>query len=168
MSAVCSICRREDRPAIEQSHIDGLSLRAIAAQHPGTTAWSLRRHFLHVPAIIERQLGVQNRQAQNDRTTAKLPTRIEQLIAELERMAMNALRRKDHNLAVRIASVRLQCLKVAGELTGELRSGPGEIVPAVQVNVGETAPKMTAEQFEARLRAIYNLGPRKTTPDKIM
>lgn len=55
MSAVCSICRREDRPAIEQAHVEGLSLRAIAKLHPGTTAWSLRRHFQHVPEIIEEQ-----------------------------------------------------------------------------------------------------------------
>jgi hypothetical protein len=53
MRAVCSICRREDRTAIEQAHVVGVSLRAIAKLHSGTTAWSLRRHFQHVPLLID-------------------------------------------------------------------------------------------------------------------
>jgi hypothetical protein len=67
MSAVCSICKREDRPAIEQGHIDGLSLRALAKLHAGTTAWSLRRHFAHVPVIIENQQKLEGQRVLNDR-----------------------------------------------------------------------------------------------------
>ncbi len=171
MSAVCSICPREDRPAIEQSHVDGLSLRAIAAQHPGTTAWSLRRHFKHVARIIEDQQRLQERQVQNDRASAKLPTRVEQLIAELERMTANALRRKDYASALRSITARLQCLRTVGELSGEL--GPrtqGEYVPAnIQVNVGEpSAPRMTNEQFLEHFRSLYGLPPRKPPTDKVM
>jgi hypothetical protein len=92
MSAVCSICRREDRTAIEQSHVAGMSLRAIAKLHAGTTAWSLRRHFQHVPVIIEQQQNLRVRQEVNNRASCKLPARVESLIAELERVTANALR----------------------------------------------------------------------------
>ena len=164
MSAVCSICRREDRPAIEQSHVDGLSLCAIAAQHPGTTAWSLGRHFQHVPAIIEEQQKLQERRVQNDRATAKLPTRLEQLIAELERMTTNALRRKDYASALRSITARLQCLKTIGELTGELR-GQGEYIP---VGAAEpSAPRMSREEFFENFRALYGLPPRKPPQTKL-
>jgi hypothetical protein len=171
MSAVCSICKREDRPTIEQAHVDGLSLRVIAKAHPGTTAWSLRRHFTHVPVIIEQQQLLHLRQERNDRATAKLPTRVEQLIAELERMTANALRRKDHASALRAITARLQCLRTIGELSGELRSGPriGEFVPgtigaaaaaSVTVNLPPNATPKDPAHFVELLRHIYNLGPR--------
>lgn len=76
MSAVCSIYRREDRTAIEQAHVVGVSLRAIAKLQSGTTAWSLRRRFQHVPLLIEQQQKPQARQVENDRATAKLPGRL--------------------------------------------------------------------------------------------
>jgi hypothetical protein len=167
MSAVCSICKREDRPTIEQAHVDGLSLRVIASQHPGTTAWSLRRHFQHVPAIIEKQQQLQARQERNDRATAKLPTRVEQLIAQLERLTANALRRKDYASALRAITSRLSCLRTIGELSGELRNVPrfGELVPgtgvtaAVQVNVNAPAgpAEGEAEKHARFMQTIANI-----------
>jgi hypothetical protein len=164
MSAVCSICKREDRPAIEQSHIDGLSLRAIAKLHPGTTAWSLRRHFAHVPVIIENQQKLERQQVQNDRATCKLPARVESLIAELEGVTANALRRRDYASALRSITARLQCLKTIGEL----RPGAGEFVAvtgvtaaaaaSVTVNLPAAAPK-DAAHFVQLLRQVYGLPP---------
>lgn len=179
MSAVCSICRREDRPAIEQSHVEGLSLRAIAKLHPGTTAWSLRRHFQHVPMIIEQQQKLQERQVQSDRITGKLPARVEQLLAELERITVNALRRKDPTTALRAIAQRRECLKTIGELSGELRpGGAGEVVPAnVQVNIGEpstqTEPALSEEErrdrFLAKFAHCYGVvWPRKPKTDTVM
>ncbi len=181
MSAVCSICKREDRPLIEQAHVDGASLRAIAKLHPGTTAWSLRRHFAHVPAIIEKQQTLQVRQEQNDRATAKLPGRVENLIAELERMTANALRRKDHASALRAITTRLQCLRTIGELSGELRAnrGQGEFVPGtgtgaaaaatVTVNIPTAAAK-DPHRFVELLKHIYGVTQTRSTakPDPIM
>jgi hypothetical protein len=170
MAPVCSICRREDRASLEDEHVQGMSLRAIAARHKGTTAWSLRRHFQHVARIIENQQKLQERQEVSDRATGKLPARVEQLIAELERITVNALRRKDHTTALRAIAQRRECLKTIGEISGELGPRtPGEYIPAnIQVNVGEpAAPRMTNEQFIEHFRSLYGLPPRKL-PDKIM
>lgn len=177
MSAMCSICKREDRPAIEQSHIAGMSLRAIAKAHPGTTAWSLRRHFQHVPVIVEQQKKLELRRTQNDRTTAALPARVEALIAELERMTANAMRRRDYSSALRAITARLQCLKTIGELTGELRpGGSGEFVagntPAassVVVNLPPASEKKP-EHFVELMRRVYGLppSPDPKKPDPVM
>ncbi len=161
MSAVCSICRREDRTAIEQSHVAGMSLRAIAKLHAGTTAWSLRRHFAHVPVIIENQQKLERQQERNDRATAKLPTRVEHLLAELERMTLNANRRRDYSAALRAITARLQCLRTIGELSGELRPRPGagEVVPGT-VTAGASVtlnlPQATAVKDPARFVALLN------------
>jgi hypothetical protein len=162
MSAVCSICRREDRTAIEESHVAGMSLRAIAKAHPGTTAWSLRRHFAHVPAIIEQQQQLQVRQVQNDRVTAKLPARVESLLAELERMTVNANRRRDYAAALNAIRARLACLEMLGKISGELRAGAGEFVPgnvaAVQLNIAPAAaPEKDPQWLVRRMCEIYGL-----------
>lgn len=167
MSAVCSICRREDRTAIEKAHIDGLSLRVIAKQFVGVSAWSLRRHFQHVPMIIEQQKKIAVRLEDGNRATAKLPARVEALVAELEKMTANAVRRKDYASALRAIGGRLQALKMIGELSGELRpGGAGEFVPgttghaaaaaSVTVNLPTAAPKDRA-RFVELLREIYGL-----------
>ncbi len=181
MSAVCSICKRKDRPAIEQAHVDGHSLRAIAKLHFGTTAWSLRRHFVHVPVIIEKQQLLQVRQERNDRATAKLPARVESLLAELERLTANAQRRKDYASALRAITARLQCLRTIGELNGELRAnrGQGEFVPGtgaaaaaaatVTVNIPTAAAK-DPHRFVELLKHIYGVTQARSTakPDPIM
>jgi len=159
MAATCSICRRVDRSAIEQCHVAGMSLRAIAALHSGTTPWSLRRHFAHMPALIA---AVTERQVERNRATAKLPSRVESLIAELERVTANALRRKDYASALRAITSRLSCLRTIGELSGELRSGPriGEFVPgtgataAVQVNLNAPGPTEGKAEKHARLMQL--------------
>lgn len=175
--STCSICKREDRSAIEQNHVEGLSLRAIAKLHPGTTPWSLRRHFAHVPAIIEQQQKLEERQVQNDRATAKLPARVEALIAELERMTQNAVRRRDYAAALRSITARLQCLRMIGEMTGQLRPGGplGELVPGnvaaasttLNVNLPGPAPK-DPERFVRLLKEIYSISDRPPKPDPIM
>jgi hypothetical protein len=168
VSAVCSICRREDRTAIEESHVAGMSLRAIAKAHPGTTAWSLRRHFQHVPAIIEKQQTLQVRQERNDRATAKLPTRVEQLLAELERITLNANRRRDYTAALNAIRARLACLEMLGKISGELRAGAGEFVPgtAVQVNIAPAAPaeEKDPQRLVRRMCEIYGLPFPRETP----
>jgi hypothetical protein len=150
MAATCSICRREDRSAIEQSHVAGMSLRAIAALHAGTSPWSLRRHFAHMPALIA---AVTERQVERNKSTARLPGRIEILISELERMTANALRRQDYSSALRSITARLQALRTVGELSGELRNGPrvGELVPGMNVSSAAPAP---ADSKEARARLM--------------
>jgi hypothetical protein len=168
MPATCGICKHAERAAIEEAHVKGASLRAIASQFAGTSPWSLARHFKHVPAIIAK---VTEHQVARNQATAKLPGRVEVLIAELERMTANALRRQDYASALRAIAGRLQCLRTIGELSGELRPvrSAGELVPGtnVQVNVGVNADEPDSETDEERgrrlverLRQLYNLGPR--------
>jgi hypothetical protein len=177
MAATCSICRHSSRAAIEEAHVQGASLRAIAKQFAGVSAWAVRRHFRNcLPGIIQK---VTAHQDQQNRATAKLPGRVEVLIAELERFTANALRRKDYSSALRAIAGRLQCLKTLGELSGELRPGGlGEFIPgtgvttAVQVNLNTpAAPAEDEEEARARLMQriaqIYNIAwPRKSrVPD---
>jgi hypothetical protein len=81
-----------------------MSVRAIAKMHTGTTAWSLRRHFLHVPVIIEQQHKLQVRQGENDRATGRLPARVEKLIAEAEEITRTA--RRKHEFSAALAAIR--------------------------------------------------------------
>lgn len=103
----------------------------------------------------------------------KLPQRVEELLIELEGMTKNALRRRDYAVALRAVASRLQCLKVIGELSGELRSGPEELVPAtgvaaaVQVNVTSAAPEegKDPERLVRRICEVYQLRyPRGSKP----
>jgi hypothetical protein len=168
MPATCGICKHAERAAIEEAHVEGASLRAIASRFAGTSPWSLARHFKHVPAIIAK---VTEHQVVQNNSTAKLPARVEKLIAEAEAITMTARRKRDFSAALAAIRTRLTCLEMIGKLSGELRPGGlGEFIPAnIQVNVGEQAPpKMTREQFLEHIRNIYGLPARKPPSDKIM
>jgi hypothetical protein len=167
MAGSCTICRHNARAAIEEMHVRGASLRAIAKQVAGVSAWAVRRHVQScLPGIIQK---VTAHQEQQNRATAKLPGRVEILIAELERVTANALRRKDYPSALRAITARLQCLKTIGELSGELRPGGlqlGEIVPgtaAAAASVTVNLPSPTTknpEDLVRLLKQIYHLsGP---------
>jgi hypothetical protein len=121
MPATCGICKHAERAAIEQAHVEGTSLHAIAKQFAGVSAWAVRRHVQNcLPGIIRR---VSAHQEQQNRASAKLPGRVEILIAELKRVTANALRRKDYPSALRAIAGRLQCLKTLGDLNGEGNEG---------------------------------------------
>jgi hypothetical protein len=171
MPATCGICKHAERAAIEEAHVKGGSLRAIASQFAGTSPWSLARHFKHVPAIIAK---VTEHQVAQNRATAKLPGRVEVLISELERMTANALRRNDYSSALRAIAGRLQCLRTIGELRGELRNGPriGELVPGTAVQVNVNAPAVPAEgeaekhaRFMQTIANIYGVPWPREQPD---
>jgi hypothetical protein len=168
MAASCSICRHASRVAIEEAHVQGISLRAIAKQFAGISAWAVRRHIQNcLPDIIQK---VTAHQEQQNRVTAKLPGRVELLIAELERMTANAVRRKDYASALRSITARLQCLKTIGELSGELRpGGPGEFVrgnvsAGAVVNVNLPTPAKDPERLVQLIREIYHLSDSKAKP----
>lgn len=68
-------------------------------------------------------------------------------------------------------NTRLACLEMIGKLSGELRSGAAEIIPAVagaaaaaQASVTVNLPPPPAPKnwndLDGLLRQIYNLGPR--------
>jgi hypothetical protein len=162
MAATCSICRHASRATIEEAHIQGASLRAIAKQFAGVSAWAVRRHVQNcLPGIIQK---VTAHQEQQHRVSARLPGRVEVLISELERMTANALRRRDYASALRSITARLQALRTIGELSGELRNGPriGELVPgtAVQVNVSSAPPASETKDPQwlvRRMCEIYGL-----------
>jgi hypothetical protein len=90
-------------------------LRAIAKLHPGTTPWSLTRHFKHLSTIIEK---VSAHQLAQNKATAKLPARVEKLIAEAEAITRSARRRGDFSAALSAIRTQLQCLEMLGKLTG--------------------------------------------------
>jgi hypothetical protein len=163
MAKVCSICQRPDRASIEEQHVQGSSLRAIASQFAGTSPWSLQRHFAHVPAIIAK---VSEHQVQQNRATAKLPQRVEKLIAEAEALTLSARRKRDFASALSAIRTRLACLETIGRLTGELRPGgpqigefiPGTAAAAASVTVNMTAPPVKdPRNFVRLLRSIYHL-----------
>jgi hypothetical protein len=171
----CSVCAHADRAAIEQQHIEGVSLRGIAKLHLGVTPWSLRRHFQHLPAIIEK---VQGHQLAQNQASAKLPARVEELIAEAKAITATARRKGDHAGALAAIRTRLSCLEALGRLSGELRPGgplAGEFVPGtgaaamaqVQVTVeGRVSNKEPRDPsaLADRMRQIYHLLPRPTEP----
>jgi hypothetical protein len=168
MPGHCSVCRHTQRTAIEQAHVEGLSLRAIAKLYPYTTPWSLARHFKHIPSLIAKATA---RELQKNVATAKLPSRVEELIAEAEAITKSARRKNDIPAALSAIRTRLTCLEMLGKISGELRpGGAGELVRAnVQINVGESSTKkMTHEQLVEHIRSLYNLPPRKPPTDKVM
>lgn len=129
MSATCSICRRADREAIETAHIEGGSLRVIAKAHPGTTIWSLRRHFQHLPAIIEKTSAHELAQ---HRASGKLPARVEELITHARNILVAATAKKSWLAAVAALREYRHCLELIGRLSGELGgTQQGEFVPGV-------------------------------------
>jgi hypothetical protein len=171
----CTVCRHPERAGLEQAHVEGLSLRAIAKLHPGTTPWSLARHFKNcIPAIVEK---VAAHQLVQDRATGRLPARVEELIAEAKAIGKTARRKRDHSAALSALRTRLSCLETIGRLTGELRPGGsvGEFIPgtaaaaaaSVTVNLPTPAQK-TWDGLDGLLRQIYNLGAkRERTEPKI-
>jgi len=167
MPGSCTVCRHPQRPAIEEAHVEGLSLRAIAKLHPHTTPWSLARHFKHIPFLIAKPTA---RELQKNVATAKLPSRVEELIAEAEAITKSARRKHDFPAALSAIRTRLTCLEMLGKISGELRpGGAGELIPAnVQINVGEPSAKMTHEQLVEHIRRLYNLPPRKPPTDDVM
>jgi hypothetical protein len=157
--------------------VQGSSLRVIASQFAGTSPWSLQRHFAHVPAIIAK---VTSHQVQQNRTTAKLPARVEKLIAEAEALTMTARRKRNFAAALAGIRTRLACLETIGRLTGELRpNGPqvGEFIPgnaaaaaqaSVTVNMPAPERKKTWEDFGDLIRQVYGLPPKPSKPEPIM
>src|ERR1700674_1978484 len=170
MPPTCSICPRDDRAAIEQQHIQGTSLRVISKQHAGTTPWSLRRHFAHMPALVAK---VTEQQLQRNRSTAKLPARVEKLIAEAEAITMAARRKRNFSAALAAIRTRLACLETIGRLTGELRpNGPpvGEFIPgntaaaasaSVTVNLPTPDRAKTSADLHDLLKSIYGLNQQR-------
>jgi hypothetical protein len=167
VAKACSVCVHGDRAAIEAAHVEGSSLRVIAAQFAGTSPWSLQRHFAHVPAIIAK---VTEHQVQQNRATAKLPQRVEKLIVEAEALTLSARRKRDFASALSAIRTRLACLETIGRLTGELRPGgpqvgefiPGTATAAASVTVNMPAPERekTWADLDALLRDIYGLRPK--------
>lgn len=161
MSQTCSVCAHADRAAIETAHVEGMSLRGIASKFSGTSAWSLARHFKHIPAIIAK---VTAHELQRNIATAKLPARVEELIAEAEAITKSARGKKDWSAALSAIRTRLACLEMVGKLSGELKpGGAGEFVQgntaaaaSVVVNLPAAAPK-DAVGFVELLRRIYGL-----------
>ena len=101
--------------------------------------------------------------------------RVEQLVAELERLTANALRRHDYSAALRAIAGRLSCLKMIGELSGELRPGGlGEVYPRYS-GAGKRHARCAApeedrdpERLVRRLCEVYNLPyPRGSKPTTV-
>jgi len=172
MAHACSVCIHPDRSAIEGVHIAGASLRVIAKQFPPLSIWALRRHFQHIPGIIAQ---VVQHQEQENRKSATLPERVEQLICDVQEIIVAAKKKKNYNAALGGIRAALSCLEMLGRISGELNGGQhGEIIPTVAgasatVNVN-LAPESIPEQPQdaaalvQRLSEIYNLKP---SPPKI-
>lgn len=153
MPPTCSVCRHADRAAIEAAHVEGRSLRVIAAQFAGTSAWSLQRHFGHVPGIIAQATA---HDAAQNAATGKLPARVEDLIVEAQKILAGAKKRKQWSPALAALRENRALLELLGRLNGELRPGAaGEFVPGAGAKLGGIG-------LANRLREIYGLAPRKT------
>ena len=163
MPQACSICIHPDREVIEAAHIEGASLRGIAAKFARTSPWSLRRHFAHVPALIA---SVTAHQVAKSEASAKLPSRLEGLILEAQQILAAAKTEKRWIAAIAALRENRHMLELLGRLTGELRGfGAGEFVPGTSAasataSVSVTmpvAPEKNPEDLVRLLKEIYHL-----------
>jgi hypothetical protein len=166
MPQACSICVHGDRAAIEGAHVEGISLRGIAAKFARTSPWSLRRHFAHVPALIA---SVRAHQVAKNETSAKLPARLEALILEAQLILAAAKTEKRWIVAIAALRENRHMLELLGRLTGELRGfGAGEFVPGTGATAAATAtasasvtmpvaPEKNPEDLVRLLKDIYHL-----------
>jgi hypothetical protein len=163
----CAICQHADRAKIEQTFQAGTSLRRIAEQFAGTSAWSIRRHCgkhmqrpqATAPAAVGTSAGPRNLEEAIHLALA------EQVIGQdfVKRPQMMRLARSIVGQAIngRSAALHLLFERLWPQAKPSLI---GELVVANQVNVaaGDQAlsEQEKARRFVDQLRAVYNLGPR--------
>jgi hypothetical protein len=151
----CSICAHSERATIEQLHIEGNSLRAIAQRFPGVSPWSLRRHFQHLPDLIEK---VNAHQLERNAASAKLPDRIEELIEEARAVASQARKKGHFSAAVSGLRLHLAALQTLGALSGELGRKDGEFIPPVMgADVLPAAAPRDPRRVVELIREFYGL-----------
>ena len=175
MPRLCTICTHSQRVDLESAVLAGTSIRATAKAH--SISWSsLQRHMRHVPAIVAQRASVKEKQAA---AAGSLKGRVEEIIADIRRIAKVAEESKNVNGAITALRAQLSCLELLGRLSGELRNGAGEFVPStaaagaaasasVTVNMPVPEKQRSWEDFDSLLRQIYSLGPRPAKKPPVM
>jgi hypothetical protein len=118
---------------------DDALIRAIAQQFPGTSAWSLNRNFKDVPALIA---SVTAHQVSKNEATAKLPDRVQDLIAEAKAVIAAAKNTQAWGTARGGIREARACLELLGRLSGELKAigvTAGEFIPGTGVAAAASA-----------------------------
>jgi hypothetical protein len=166
----CTICAHPQRIDIESSVLGGISIRS-AARAAGISWSALQRHLKHLPAAIAKSVEGEALQLA---ACGKLPARIEELIAQTRQILKSAKKKNDFHAALAAIRANLSCLEMLGKISGELRPGAGEFVPAnvaaVQVNVVPATPEEEKDpQRLVRLMCeVYSLPyPRGGTPPSV-
>jgi hypothetical protein len=174
MPRTCSVCAHPQRVSLEAAVLAGTSIRAAAKTAEGVSPFALRRHLQHVASVVAQRVDAKEVQ---ERAGSSLKGRVEQIIADMRRIAMAS--EKAGNFTAALAGLRsqLQCLELLGKLTGELRgAGAGEFVPGTTAAAGASAsatvsvtlpaaPARDPQNLVRLLKQIYNL---TDTPSRIM
>jgi hypothetical protein len=143
MPQVCSICKHPERAEIDRALIENKEpLRNIAEQY-GTTATSLHRHKKHLPAELTKA-----KRAEEIADAGTLLDRVGVLISKLERIASKAEDGKQWLAAAGALREVGRCLRLLGELSGELGSGT-----TVNISI----------QLERTLSVVLGLHPEEFT-----
>lgn len=172
MPRLCTICAHPQRVEIESSVLGGKSIRS-AAKAAGISWSALQRHLKHLPAAIAKSAEIE---ALHLEACGRLPSRIEELIAQTRQILKSAKKKNDFNAALAAIRANLSCLEMLGKISGELGPrGPGEFIPGVsagavaQVNVNLPAPvEKDPEKLYQLIRQIYGLNISKAQPPKVM
>jgi DNA-binding FrmR family transcriptional regulator len=129
----CKVCVHPARSAIENAVLSGgVSLRRIAAEIGGTSAWAIRRHRAHLPKEL-----VRGERAEEVAAADSLLARLELLIGRFHGIATMAESRKDWTPAVQALREVRQALELLARLRGELDAARIKVqVLNQQVNIG--------------------------------
>jgi hypothetical protein len=118
MPRLCTVCRHEERPAIDRALIAGESFRTIA-QRFHLSATALHRHKRdHVPASLAKAADVAEAA-----TATGLLARLRTLNAETAAVLAQAKRAADHELALKAIARAERQIELEGRLLGELQDG---------------------------------------------
>lgn len=128
MANTCSLCRRDDRLALDRALIAGKPARAIAAEF-GTTRSTVTRHRGHIRGIVEQVTEIREAKRVNSllEDVSAGQSRAETLYRKAEAILAASLEEADRGSAVQAiraaATVLAEARKHAelkGILTGEL------------------------------------------------
>lgn len=146
----CSICRHEQREAIEQAIVEGVPYRNIAKQHNVSIAALSRHKSNDLPTHL-----TQAQQAREAASASRLLSKILDLQAHAERIMRKAESADDFTAAVSAIREARQCTKLLAEVAGELA-----VEGTTHINIGQVqavlmdALKPFPEARQAAARAL--------------
>ncbi len=127
----CTVCRHDDRDAIDKALIAGQAVRHIAAQY-GLTPTSLQRHKVHIGPRLARALKreeaaveatIEAHVAEEIASGNDLVADLRALIRQAQEIAVEARSTKQLSVAVQCIDKQSKVLELVARLTGQLDEG---------------------------------------------